>query len=396
MKAITCVLGFVLGLPLADAGTVFPIGFTKAPPPDALTPDGQDAYRELKASGGSFHRCGPPAGQWGAEAEAELDFTLSRSAETGLLCAIFIPDLTVLRPGESAKEQELRRVINKYKGHDGLGYWKGADEPEWGRIPVEYVQKFYQVVHEEDGLHPVWITQAPRGTIESLKRYNPTYDIGAIDIYPVSYPPGLHSDLSNKQISAVGDYAQRMRAVTEGTTKPFWMILQIAWSGVTGPGRTLRFPTFAEERYMTYQAIINGARGLGFFGGNIESSLNLRDQQLGWNWTFYQKVLQPILQELRPDGPLYPALLAPDSNLPIVITGARDLEFAVHEVGPQIFILAAKREGSTVQIRFSGLPADLSFGDVLFEEPRTVNVSDGGFTDWFGPNDVHVYRFSRP
>jgi NAD(P)-dependent dehydrogenase (short-subunit alcohol dehydrogenase family) len=40
------------------------------------------------------------------------------------------------------------------------------------------------------------------------------------------------------------------------------MVLQISWSGVLNPGKTLRMPTFPEERFMTYQAIINGARGI--------------------------------------------------------------------------------------------------------------------------------------
>ena len=71
--------------------------------------------------------------------------------------------------------------------------------------------------------------------------------------------------------------------------------MQIAWSGVTKPGKTLRFPTFPEERYMAYQAIVRGARGLVFFGGDIAAAMNDRDKALGWNWTFYRKVLQPVL-----------------------------------------------------------------------------------------------------
>ena len=40
-------------------------------------------------------------------------------------------------------------------------------------------------------------------------------------------------------------------------------------------------------------------------------------------------------------------------------------------------------------------PAGIGTGDVMFEEPRQVQVKDGGFRDWFGPFDVHVYRFRR-
>ncbi len=372
---------------------VFPIGFTLAPPPGGKTPSGDDAYRELQTSGAVFHRCGPGPRQWGPAAETKLDRLLDASAEAGLLCGISIADLQA--PADREREQELRRIVRKYKDHPGVGYWKGADEPEWGKVPVERVQRFYEIVHQLDSNHPVWITQAPRGAIESLKRYDPFYDIGAIDIYPIGYPPGMHSHLPNKNISVVGDYAQWLREITGGR-KPFWMVLQICWSGVIKPGRTLRFPTFPEERYMTYQSIINGARGLVYFGGNVEAGMNERDQKLGWNWTFYGRVLKPLLQELSPQSPLHAALLAPNSKLPIRLEGASGIEFCVREADGSIFVLAAKREGATVQVKFSGLPAGVSEGEVLFEEPRKLVVSGGIVSDWFGPDEVHVYRFRWP
>jgi len=49
----------------------------------------------------------------------------------------------------------------------------------------------------------------------------------------------------------VGDYTRRAVEVAEGK-KAVWMTLQIAWSGVLKPGTTLRFPTFAEQRFMSY------------------------------------------------------------------------------------------------------------------------------------------------
>lgn len=367
---------------LIDGRPVFPLGFTTGPPPGGKTPGGLDAYAELMKNGAVFQRC------IGRD-PAQLDVLMDAAAKSGLLCAVYLPDLGVIKNQKT--EAELRRVVNKYRTHPGLGYWKGADEPQWGKVPVAGVKKFYDVVHELDHNHPVWISQAPRGTIAELKAYDPAYDVGAIDIYPVGYPPGTHSLLPNKNISMVGDYADWMRQITGGE-KPFWMILQICWSGVTKPGKTLRFPTFPEERYMTYQSIIKGARGLVYFGGNVEECLNQRDAGLGWNWTFYDKVLEPVLAELRPQSPLYPALVAPDSKLPIRAEG---VEFAVREAAGQLFILAARREGATVQVKFSGLPAALTTGDVLFEEPRKVTAAAGAFTDWFGPNEVHVYRFRR-
>lgn len=381
---------------VVDGKPAFPIGFTIAPPPDGKTPDGRDAYAELKSNGTVFHRCGPKPEEWGPAAEAQLDHILARSAATGLMAAIAIPDLTAFAASDAAKTKELRRVVAKYAGHPGLGFWKGTDEPQWGKVAAPLCQTFYDIVHEIDRRHPVWITQAPRGTIDALKEYDRTYDVGAIDIYPVGYPPGLHSHLPNKNLSVVGDYAAWMREITAGK-KPFFMVLQICWSGVAKPDKTLRFPTFAEERYMAYQAIINSARGLIFFGGDVKAGLNERDSKLGWNWTFYQKILKPVLDELNPRSVLFPALIAPESKLALKLDGASkpELEFCVREAGGELFLLAAKREGATVEVRFSGLPFDEATGQVLFEEPRQVKVAKGSFSDWFGPNEVHVYRFKR-
>ena len=43
---------------------------------------------------------------------------------------------------------------------------------------------------------------------------------------------------------------------------------------------------------MIYDAIINGARSLAFYGGNIYRCWDDRDEGLGWNWTFWDDVLE--------------------------------------------------------------------------------------------------------
>jgi hypothetical protein len=378
----------------------FTIGYTIGPPLGAKTPDGRNALAELKKQGTIWQRV--DGGRWNPEREARVDKILQESAEQGTYAAISISDLQAIRADDTAKIAELKRVVEKYRNHPALLFWKGRDEPEWGGVPAEDLRIYYETIHSLDPKHPVWITQAPRGTADDLRPYDPFYDIGAIDIYPVSYPPGSHSGIPNKNLSVVGDYTQIIRRVTD-IRKPIMMVLQICWSDVINPGRTLRMPTFAEERYMAYQAIINGARGLVFFGGNLRGCLNEEDAALGWNWSFYEKVLRPVLEELRPGGPLYPALIAPNSTLPIRhpyaltkrVEGTANLEFAVRETGQYIYILAAAREGPTLLGEFSGLPEGIDSGEVLFEKPRTVKVTMGSFTDWFGPNEVHVYRFQK-
>jgi hypothetical protein len=81
--------------------------------------------------------------------------------------------------------------------------------------------------------------------------------------------------------------------------------------------------------------------------------------------------------------------------LPVKVSGANDVEFCVREAGRDIYIIACKREGATVKVEFSGLPQVKGEGEVMFESPRTVQVTDGKYVDWFAPFDVHVYHFRR-
>ena len=67
----------------------------------------------------------------------------------------------------------------------------------------------------------------------------------------------------------------------------------------------------------------------------------------------------------------------------------------MREADGSVFVLACKREGATVQVEFSGLPPEVTEGEVLFEDPRKVAARDGKFTDWFAPFEVHAYRFRR-
>ena len=369
-----------------DGKKVFPIGFTLPPPPDGKTPSGKNGIRELADAGATFLRTG---GQWTqANLEREKKF-MDAAARYGMHCLLFLrEDAAVSSPQEAAR---LRELIKRFKDHPGLGAWKGEDEPEWGKQPVEPLLKGYQIIKEVDPNHPVVLIQAPHGTVESLRKYDATADILGVDIYPISYPLGIHSLVTNynRDLGLVGDFTRLMEEVGEHKM-PVWMVLQISYSGVLKPGKTLRMPTFPEERFMTYEAIINGARGLIYFGGNNEGAMNERDKKLGWNWKFWTHVLRPVIREIGSKSPLYPALVAPEVN-GVTVDGG--IESCVRKVGNDLFILACKRGGETEKVEFSGLPAEAAKAEVLYEEPRAVQATGGRFTDWFGPWEVHVYRF---
>src|SRR6266576_4937428 len=179
------------------------------------------------------------------------------------------------------------------------------------------------------------------------------------------------------------------------------MTLQIAWSGVIAteqhPANVPRFPTLSQERFMAYQAIVNGARGLAFFGGHLTKIARPADAQAGWNWTFWERVLRPLLEELTSDS-VAPALVAPNARSRVKAS-SRDVELVTREAGGFIYVIAVRRGSATSRVGFSGLPRGLRGGAGRFEYNdktfRTVSVANGGFRDWFSKHDARVYRFQR-
>ena len=420
------------GVLVVDGTKRFPINLTIVPGPDAKAPNGRPAYAEFADCGVMFMRSGGPT--WNEQTIEKEKAMQSAAAAGGMRCCPWLGwDLSNFDPGAKANEAKLRKVIAAFKDSPGMGLWKGADEPDWGNShnaknsTPQQVAQVASILHALDANHPIWLVQAPRGTVASLKRYDAGWDVGGIDIYPVSYPPGVHSEMKNKELSMVGDFTRMMKEVAG--EKPFWMTLQIAFSGVVKPGRTLRFPTFPEQRFMAYEAIINGARGLTYFGGGLPQTLNERDKPLEFNWTYFDRVIRPLCEELGPKSPILPALLAANSRIKLKVVGeappkravatkeeeqnrqattprqfvqdevtadASTLEFLVREAGDELYVLACKKEGPTIRVCFSGLPGAIhGEGTVVFEEPRQVEVKHGSFTDWFAPYDVHVYRFKR-
>ena len=186
---------------------------------------------------------------------------------------------------------------------------------------------------------------------------------------------------------AVGEGVQRLKKWA-GPAREVWNCVE---AKVGEDGSHISPEQFRAEVWMS---IINGSRGLLYFGGHIGKACMPEDARLGWNWTFWNRVLRPVIEEIGEKSPLCPALVAPNSKLRIQC-GSEGMEFVVREVGDEVFILACKREGATIQAKFSGLPVEMNTGDVLYESPRKVEVKNGQFTDWFGPFEVHAYRFRR-
>ena len=410
------------GALLVDGSPLFPIVLSNGPAPGASTPDGRNALAEVAAAGVSFVRTG--MADWN---QPRIDSQLA--AQRTLLDALAahrlrawlwlgdVPNLPPRVPGgpPPPQEQLLTRIADGLQGHPALGAYKGVDEPrnpfrgaDWIR-PAGLVRA-YERLRQLDGTHPLVITQAPIGTVAQLSPYRKAFDVTGADVYPVSYPPGAHTRSGNRDINVVGDVTRKLVKAAGG--KPVWMTLQIAWSGVAPskqhPGVVPRFPTLQAERFMAYQAVVSGARGLVFFGGHLTQVAAPQDAAAGWNWTFWDEVLRPLVAELT-SGAVAPALVAPNAKA-AVKPSTVDVELVTRDDGRFLYVIVVRRKGTTNVVTFTGLPRTIASGEALHEyvqKPlpppigagkqvfRTIGVANGRFEDWFAPHDARVYRFRR-
>ncbi len=404
------IVGTNSDLALTINGTnYFGMAVSPGPAVGALAYNGSDALDELRSGGIQFYRM-PVVPTWKSSNALNLttvatnQAALDWCAQHGMLMLFNLNDLSYFSASDTNTPTLLTNLLGLFSAHPGMGMYKNLDEAWWGtqsggQGTVANMTRGYNLIHQLDPLHPVEQTHAPRGTVTDLQPYNSAADILMVDDYPVvtngtvaNNPP-----ITNTNVSQFGDWAHELSQVAN-RQRTFWMVEQIAFSGTTPPSHGLIFPTFQQERYMAFQAIVNGARGLMFFGGNVAATLtDTNDFALGWNWTFWTNVLKPLTLQLSPGSPAFDAVVGHDSLLPLVLSGATypDVEFLVRESGTNLYLLATKREGATVNAMFNGLPDWATNATVLFEN-RTITTSNNALSDSFAQWDVHIYRFDYP
>ena len=184
--------------------------------------------------------------------------------------------------------------------------------PERAAIMGAGMVEGYTTLRQLDPAHPVWMNHAPRNTIEDLAFFNRGADIVGCDIYPVPESPlARHSDLANRTMGSVGAYTDRMQAAAPG--KPVWMVLQgTGWKdfrkdATEDEQRILRRPRKDETRFMAYDAIVHGARGILYWGSQYVE----KDSE------FWMELLE-VMAEL---DSLQPVLTAPDAESPPITIG---------------------------------------------------------------------------
>jgi hypothetical protein len=343
-----------------------------------------------------------PGGLWTSEATASALAWDRAAAARHVHTWVNLSGYSQALPG-SAEDGGLARVVATLTGDpsgSAIAMWRGRDEPWWSDIAPSALQFAYCRVTSrgdrswcagEPSLHPrpLWVTiQAPLGTLADLAPYAAVTDVHGVDIYPITL------DDPSPDLHRVGTWTSTLASIA---TAPVWTTLQIcahaSWSPET---RAFVLPTLQQERYMAYDAIVNGAQALAFYGGDNPRCWNASDAKHGWNWTFWQSVLRPLVQELSHSAPIAPALLNVHTNW-LVTAGDPTTEVVMREGTSvdDVWLIAVRSGTGSATVTFNGLPQWTRSGSV-YRENRTVTASAGSFRDSFGQWGVHVYHFVEP
>jgi hypothetical protein len=241
--------------------------------------------------------------------------------------------------------------------------------------------------------------------------------------------------LPNYASAAVGDIIDVFFEVGDGA-KPVISMSQNHYFGV--PGKPAVNPTEAQQRFMAYDAVIHRANGV-LFGHQSFGTINGETGR--WEiFDDYWEPCKPMFNEIGQGGIMHDVLKAEYDNILVeVITrpygGGNAIEKSVfiggelapknHFLSDQIlmegcpkkhggytYLIVARREGID-QYQPNFTPIEVTFRpyfssktpwtgtvEVVGEEGpggvRTINIINGGFTDQFVQEEVHIYKFARP
>ena len=329
----------------------------------------------------------------------ELEKAMNNNLNTWIYTTIFAKEDAI-----KAKEK-LKDLVNKFKDHPALLYWEISDEPAFtwnskeARVTPEQMQTAYDIIHKYDDKHDVITNHGPVNLISTLKKYNSSTDLVAVDVYPVIpqgikpsyalFDDGLQGDLLNPYLSQVGEYIDKMKTVVDDS-KPVFAVLQgFSWEMLKPEeerdSAMVLYPTYDESRFMAYNAIVHGANGILIWGTNYTPQPSNFMNNL-YSVTRELQVMQEILASKSTmntvDMEYHELGFSVDSGI----------EFIIKEVNGSTYLISVNSDKNPVKVTFSGLN---NFKTVeVLKENRTLAISNGRLTDDFKPFDIHIYKIN--
>ncbi|VAX20750.1 hypothetical protein MNBD_IGNAVI01-2411, partial [hydrothermal vent metagenome] len=347
---------------------------------------------------------------------------LDMAKEAGLNAWINTGNRIDFSKDKNKHKEKLIELVEKFKDHPALAVWEVPDEALWslGYPKFEFMfygknwsveqqdsilkvldeaipekakgfVKGYEQLKKIDSIHPVWMNFAPRNTLDQLRLFAKAADIIGCDIYPGKKGVDGHNDLYNYRMSSVGGYTDIMQSAAPN--KPVWMVLQgFSWDFLrlkdTRPENLdpEEFPTYKHSRFMAWDAILHGAKGILYWGSYMVSP-----RSLFWN---------SILGVTKEIAALEPFLLEKELKNKITVEPIQFTSSVKTRVASTLrkhnddYLLVVLQEDLSQALNVSGL--DFLEGKTLYEltTDRSYVVKDGKIRVWFG-KEPHVLCTSK-
>lgn len=321
--------------------------------------------------------------------------------------------LNLQQGASDALREEVLAVVD----HPALVVWEGPDEVVWNftaysglhrtmgvhKTPgewwrqtpeaVAYAEKQAAVIipNMRDAValvreldtrdRPVWINEARDSDTEYVRQCLEFLDITGCDYYPVK--------AGRRPIANMGAVTDRWTRMSQ--EKPVWMVLQaFSWDelGDYYKAKETAYPTFAESRFMAYDVIVHGARGILYWGSHYLKSDAFR--QSVYALTSELAALQPFLAaEDTPDVGVY-FVEAPDEP------GGMNVHAVARQAGDDWLVLVVNEDDAWhMGVVVEGLDALTGRDLHLLYGEETRAVRRGELVVRMPPLDVKVYATSR-
>ena len=268
------------------------------------------------------------------------------------------------------KHELLNKIRPEILAHDAFFGYFLTDEPMWRGVQLENLMLSYNFIKEIDPYRPIWINEAPRGTVKDLAEYSAAADIWGVDIYPIPAPNG-HSSLDDKGITSVGKYTRIFRDSVNGR-KPVWMALQgFSWGSFSKKPKV--YPDKSQSDFMAFDCIVNGAQSISYWG------MTYIDEPSFWDTIFNTTGKLAALSGV---------ITLPDASAETVKCNNSAIKLSAKVKEGNIYIIAVNESDKEVDVKFSGAFETPSV-KVVFEN-REIACSKG-FTDKFPAYGYHVY-----
>jgi len=146
---------------------VFPITLANGPPRGGRDPvSGADGWAEVAAAGVKMLRIYPKWDVVNVDEQlkvARRDLAAAAGTKPGLRLWVGLYNAA----DGLGKRALLDQIVDGLKNEPGLGAWKGADEPLWGRLKAPALVAAYELVRARDRRHPLVLIQSPKARPEN-------------------------------------------------------------------------------------------------------------------------------------------------------------------------------------------------------------------------------------